>query len=64
LEAVDEYYQLLDAPLVIICDNRNCSLVWHNLDLFGARHLDLFEKLKTLIDYLDEIISCESEEKT
>ena len=50
LEAFEECYSYLDAPLIIVCDNKNCSLEWHNLDLFGSRHLDIWEKMQAKLD--------------
>ena len=55
LEAFAECRSYLDAPLLIVCDNMNCSLTWHNLDLFGARHLDLWEALQATLDGVGHI---------
>ena len=50
LEAFSECRPLIDSPLIVVCDNLNCSLTWHCLDLFGARHLDLWEGLQSVLD--------------
>ena len=50
LECFNQCYPWIDAPLIVVCDNMNCSLTWHNLDLFGARHLDMWERLQACLD--------------
>ena len=49
LSCFEDCYEYLDSPLILVCDNLNCSLTWHNLDLFGARHLDLWDKLQNCL---------------
>lgn len=52
LECVYQAYPLLEGPLLVVCDNKNCQQNWHDLECFGS----LLSKLPIFQETVEKIL--------